>query len=75
MAVEQLTLKPGKWLVLDCGKMPSDSNCQLVMVAPEDQKDDLVDAGVKHAISKHGHQDGDELRKGVEGMCEVVEVA
>lgn len=75
MAVEQLTLKPGKWLVVDCGKMPSDSNCQLVMLAPEGQKDDLVDAGVKHAISKHGHADGDELRKGVEGMCEVIEVA
>lgn len=74
MAVEQLNLKPGKWLVLDCGKMPSDSNCQLIMVAPEDQKDDLVDAGVKHAISKHGHEDDDQLRDGVVSMCEVIEV-
>lgn len=75
MSVKELNLKPGKWLVADCGKMPSDSNCQLVMLAPENQKKDLVDAGVKHAMSKHGHEDSDELRKGVEGMCEVVEIA
>ena len=75
MAVEQLNLKPGKWLVGDCGKIPSDSNCQLVMLAPENQKDDLIDAGVKHAISKHEHKDSEELRKGVEDMFEVIEVA
>lgn len=74
MAVEQLNLKTGKWLVVDCGKMPSDSNCQLVMLAPEDQKEDLLAAGVRHAVTKHGHEDGVELRKGVEGMLEVIEV-
>lgn len=75
MSVKQLNLKPGKWVVADCGKMPSDSNCQLVMLAPEGQKEDLVDAGVKHAISKHGHEDSKELRNGVAGMCEAIELA
>ncbi len=75
MSAKELNLKPGKWVVADCGSMPSDSNCQLVILAPEDQKADLVDAGVKHAVAKHGHEESDELRKGVEGMCEVVEIA
>jgi hypothetical protein len=75
MAVEQLNLKPGKWLVSDCGKMPSDSNCQLVMLAPEDQREDLIAAGVKHAVNKHSHEDNEELHKGVEGMLEVIEIS
>ena len=75
MGEEQLNLKPGKWLVSDCGKMPSESNCQLIMLAPENQKEDLVAAGVKHAVTKHSHEENEELRKGVEGMIEVVEVS
>lgn len=75
MAVEQLNLKPGKWLVADCGMMPSDSNCQLVMLAPEDQKEDLIAAGVAHAVNKHGHEDNEELYKGLEGMLVTIEVS
>ena len=74
MSVEQLNLKSGKWLVADCGKMPSESNCHLVILAPENQKEDLIAAGVKHAVSKHGHEDSEELHKGVEGMLETIEV-
>ena len=74
MGAEQLNLKSGKWLVSNCGKMPSESNCQLVMIAPEDQKEDLVAAGAKHAVSKHGHEDNEELRKDVEETLEVVEI-
>ena len=75
MAVDQLNLKPGKWLVADCGSMPSDSNCHIVMMSPEDQKEDLIDAGVKHAVNKHGHKDTQELRDGVSGMLQVVEIS
>lgn len=74
MTTKQLNLKPGKWVVADCGKIPSDSNCQLMMLAPENQKDDLVAAGVKHAITKHGHDDSEELRSNVARMCETIEV-
>ncbi|MBI4023253.1 DUF1059 domain-containing protein [Candidatus Berkelbacteria bacterium] len=48
--------------------MPSEKNCQLVMWAPDDQKQDLVDAGVAHAVSAHGHQDTPELRAELEKM-------
>ena len=74
MAVQQLNLKSGKWLVADCGKMPSDSHCQLVIMAPEDQREDLIAAGAKHAVDKHGHEDNEELRKGMSEMIEVIEV-
>jgi hypothetical protein len=74
MAVEQLNIKPGKWWVADCGKIPSDSNCQLVILAPEDQKEDLIAAGVGHAVGKHGHEDTEELRKNTEDNLETIEV-
>jgi hypothetical protein len=38
MAIEQLNLRRSKWIVADCGKMPSDGNYQLVILAPENQK-------------------------------------
>ena len=63
MEVPGLSLKPGKWLVADCSKMPSEKNCQMVMMAPEDQREDMVEAGVAHAVKSHGHQDSSELRK------------
>jgi hypothetical protein len=72
---KQLNLKPGKWVMVDCGSMPSESNCQLIMVAPEDQRDDLIEASVKHAVSKHGHEESKELRDGVTTMCETIDVA
>jgi hypothetical protein len=74
MTTEQLNLKSGKWLVADCGSMSSESNCQLVMLAPEDQKEDLIEAGVKHAVHKHGHQDNEEVRAGVSAMLQVTEI-
>lgn len=75
MALEQLNLKPGSWLVANCGSMPSESNCQLIMLAPEDQREDLIAAGVKHAVHKHGHPDDEGLRKGVDGMLEVITIS
>lgn len=74
MIDQSLKLKPGKWLAVNCGSMPSDSNCQLVMLALEDQRDDLIDAGVKHAVSKHGHLNDEALRDGVADMVQVVEI-
>ena len=74
MGIEQLNLKQGKWLVVDCGSMPSDSNCHLIMMSPDDQKDDLIDASVKHAVDKHGHESSQELRDGVESMFQTVEI-
>jgi len=51
----------------DCRKFPSESNCQMVMIGPEE---DLLDASVDHAVSKHGHKKTpvlrEELRKALE---------
>lgn len=58
----QLGLNPGQWIVADCGKTPSVKNCKLVLMAPVDQREDLLDASVAHAVKSHGHQETPELR-------------
>lgn len=51
--------------VADCRLMPSDRNCQLTISGPEDE---VLDAAVDHAVSKHGHKRTPELRDGVRKM-------
>jgi hypothetical protein len=60
--IKGLEIETGAWLAANCGKMPSDRNCKLVLMAPEAQRDDLVNAATAHAIKDHGHQDTPELR-------------
>lgn len=54
-----------RWPVANCGKIPGEKNCKLVMMAPEEQREDLLDAAVAHAIRSHGHEDTPELRSEV----------
>ena len=55
---------------VDCGTMPSESGCTLVIEGPED---DVLDAAVEHARSKHGHTEPDEvIRAAVKGALEPV---
>ena len=55
---------------IDCGKTPSESGCTLVMEGPQD---DLLDAAVEHARSKHGHTESpDVLREAIRGVLEPV---
>ena len=58
----QIHLGDGKWLLSDCGSMPSDNNCKLVITSPENQKEDLLDAAIAHAVTHHGHQDTPDFR-------------
>lgn len=58
----QIHLGDGKWLLSDCGSIPSEKNCKLVIAGPENQKEDLLDASVMHAVKHHGHQETPELR-------------
>jgi hypothetical protein len=51
----------------DCRKLPSESNCQMVMVGPEE---DLLDASVDHAVNKHKHERTPELREEIRKMLE-----
>lgn len=66
MGIDTLHLAPGKWIAADCGSMPSEKNCRLVIMAPEDQRNDLLDAAVEHAVKSHGHEDTPELRAEIE---------
>ena len=52
--------------MLDCREMPSDMNCSVKISA--DQLPELMEAGVQHAISVHGHEDGPELRDTLTGL-------
>jgi hypothetical protein len=74
MDLKQLNLKRGKWVVANCGKFPSEKNCQLVIMAPESQRQDLVEAAATHAVKNHGHDNTPQLRKELDGFLEVVEV-
>jgi len=73
MDTSKLNLEPGEWLYSNCGDMPSEKNCKLVMMAPKGQKDDLIAAGVEHMVHTHEHtreeaektmeEQGDEMLK------------
>ena len=55
---------------VDCGTVPSESGCTLVIEGPED---DVLDAAVEHARSKHGHTEPQEvLRAAIKGALEPV---
>jgi hypothetical protein len=72
--IKGLEVESGQWLAANCGKYPSDRNCKLVLMAPESQKNDLVDAAVAHAVKDHGHQDTLELRQQLSGILDRVQV-
>jgi hypothetical protein len=69
-----MNLKKGKWVVANCGKFPSEKNCQLVIMAPESQRQDLIEAAATHAAKSHGHENTPQLRQELSGMLEIVEV-
>lgn len=45
--------------VADCRDFPSESQCTLTISG---QEDEVLEAAAQHAVAKHGHQDGSELR-------------
>jgi len=55
---------------IDCRKIPSESGCTLVIEGPEE---DVLDASVDHARSKHGHTEPlDVLRADIRKQLEPV---
>ena len=74
MGVQQLNLKSGKWLAINCGKFPSEKNCQLVIMAPVGQRDDLIEAASAHAVSVHGHAESTQLRQELGKLLETIEL-
>ena len=73
MALSDIKVASGSWLVANCGDFPSDNNCQLVIMVPSNQKGDLVEAGAAHAVT-HGHEDSPELREMISSGVRTVEV-
>ena len=74
MEIKSLKLEKGKWAVANCGKFPSEKNCKLVIMAPESQRTDLIEAAASHAVTSHGHQGTAQLRKELDSLLEVIEV-
>ncbi len=74
MDFQSLNLGKGKWVMANCGKFPSEKNCRLVMMAPDSQRGDLVDAAASHAVAAHGHQKTPQLRKELDSFLDVVEI-
>lgn len=74
MALSDIKVASGSWLVANCADYPSEQNCQLVIMGPADQKDDLISAAAAHAVDSHGHSDSAELREGISGLIRPVTV-
>jgi hypothetical protein len=74
MDARQLGLAKGKWVVANCGRFPSEKNCKLVIMAPMEQRADLIEAAATHAIASHGHTSTPELRREIGEMLETIEI-
>ncbi len=71
---QQLGLPAGKYVVANCGKFPSEKNCQLVIMAPQSQRADLVEAAAAHAVRVHGHKETPQLRKELDKYLVTIDV-
>jgi predicted small metal-binding protein len=58
--------------MIDCRKVPSDTNCTLTIAGTEDE---VLDAASAHAVARHGHEDTPELRDMLRGSLEPAEPA
>jgi predicted small metal-binding protein len=58
--------------MIDCRKAPSESGCTLTIAGEEDE---VLDAAVTHAVTKHGHNETPELRDTLRGSLEPAEPA
>ena len=57
-------------VMADCRRWPSESNCSLTIIGDEEE---VVRAASEHAVSVHGHEDNDELRRQTREMLEPAE--
>ncbi len=55
---------------IDCRDYPSESGCTLRV---EGSEEEVLDAAVSHAITKHGHTDNPELREEIRGLLKQAE--
>jgi hypothetical protein len=74
MKAQPLQVSPGRWVAANCASIPSEKNCKLVIMAPVDQRQGLIDAATSHAVKAHGHKDTPELRAQLDQMIQTVTV-
>ena len=55
---------------IDCRDHPSDSGCTLRLEGTEEE---VLDAAVNHAITRHGHTITPELREQIRGLLKPAE--
>ena len=48
-------------MFVDCRDYPSEMNCTIAISA--DNKEELLEAAVQHAVAVHGHHDSAQLRQ------------
>jgi predicted small metal-binding protein len=58
--------------MIDCRQVPNEIGCTLTIAGSEEE---VLDAGVAHAVAKHGHQDTPELREMIRSGLQDVEPA
>jgi predicted small metal-binding protein len=73
MKVQDLHPEQKEWIAENCGKFSSEMNCKVVLMAPADQKEDLIEAAVNHAVVTHNEEDTPELREKLKQNLEPVE--
>jgi predicted small metal-binding protein len=54
---------------IDCREYPSETGCTLRIEGAEEE---VLDAAVSHAITKHGHTNNPELREQIRGLLKPV---
>ncbi|HEX3035265.1 MAG TPA: DUF1059 domain-containing protein [Thermodesulfobacteriota bacterium] len=57
----------GERKVIDCRKLPSESDCTVTISGKEDE---VFPLAVYHAVTVHGHKDAPELREQLRDMLE-----
>ena len=68
MSIEEQLNVSGDWLVANCGDLPSEKGCKLVIMSPVDQREDLLNAAIQHAIDVHSHENTSELKTQLDSM-------
>jgi predicted small metal-binding protein len=57
----------GNRKVIDCGRFAAEKPCSIAIAGKEDE---VVELGVPHATTVHGHQDTPELREQIRSMLQ-----
>ena len=57
----------GERKVIDCRKLPSETNCTVTISGKEEE---VLPLAVYHAVTVHGHKDTAELREQLRDMLE-----